>query len=185
MKRMAALLLALALLLPALPARAWTAAEQTAAAQQLTGLGLMRGTGAGLELERAPTREEAAVLLLRLLGQEGQAAQSGGAHPFTDVAAWADDYVGWAYQAGLIQGVSPTRFGAGRAVTGREYLVLLLRALGMMTGGGLHLAERPGRSPGRRPDRRDGDRPRRGADPGAGGGACPAGAGCTHPGRGG
>ena len=134
MKRMAALLLALALLLPALPARAWTAAEQTAAAQQLTGLGLMRGTGAGLELERAPTREEAAVLLLRLLGQEGQAAQSGGAHPFTDVAAWADDYVGWAYQAGLIQGVSPTRFGAGRAVTGREYLVLLLRALGYDDG---------------------------------------------------
>ena len=51
------------------------------------------------------------------------------AHPFTDVEAWADKYVGYAYKNGLTKGVSATEFGAGNAGSD-TYLTFVLRALG-------------------------------------------------------
>ena len=49
------------------------AAEDTACAERLEALGLFRGTEAGYELDRAPTRAEAGVMLVRLLGTEEEA----------------------------------------------------------------------------------------------------------------
>ena len=62
-------------------------------------------------MDRAPTRQEAVVMLVRLLGQEKTAQNGAYQHPFTDVASWASPYVGYAYQNGLAQGIGVTTFG--------------------------------------------------------------------------
>lgn len=56
-------------------------------AQELKDVGLFQGTDTGFELDRAPTRAESAVMLVRLLGAEetAKAELEAGetAHPFT------------------------------------------------------------------------------------------------------
>ena len=49
------------------------AADFTASAEHLSELGLFRGSEQGYELDRAPTRGEAAAMLVRLLGAEDEA----------------------------------------------------------------------------------------------------------------
>lgn len=74
------------------------AAEHMAEADVLHELGLLLGTGDladGYALDRAPTRMEAGIMLLRLLGRYDEAGRTGGAHPFTDVPAWGEPYVGY------------------------------------------------------------------------------------------
>lgn len=113
-----------------------TAMEYAAkCASELNKLTLFRGTGAlpdgspNYELDRTAYRVEALVMLIRLLGREDEALNGSWEHPFTDVPAWADGYVGYAYETGLTNGVSATEFGTGE-VTDRQYLTFLLRALG-------------------------------------------------------
>ena len=132
MKRM--LMLALcALLCLGLSVTAFAArdcARETEYAAVPRTLGLFRGVSENhLELDRAPTRVEALVMLIRLLGQEDEALAAKHTHPFTDVPAWADDYVGYAYATGLTKGSSPAHFGAGEA-SAANYLTFVLRALG-------------------------------------------------------
>ena len=104
-------------------------------ASELNKLTLFRGTGAlpdgspNFELDRPGSRLEAIVMLIRLLGRENEALSVSREHPFTDVPAWADAYVGYAYETGLTNGISATEFGTGE-VTDRQYLTFLLRALG-------------------------------------------------------
>ena len=108
------------------------------AAQALYDAGMFRGTADGFELERAPSRLEAAVMFVRLYGAEDAAksAYEAGetAHPFQDVAAWGAPYVAWLYTNGLTRGVSQTAFGAARKCTAKEYAAFLLRALGWQDG---------------------------------------------------
>ena len=100
------------------------------AAQCLKELGLFRGVSeTNFDLERAPSRLEALVMLIRVLGQEQQALRSTWAHPFTDVPAWADPYVGFAYENGLTNGISASLFGMQDA-DAATYLTFMLRALG-------------------------------------------------------
>ena len=99
-------------------------------AQQLKELGLFRGVSdSNFDLSREPTRVEALVMLIRVLGKESQAMSEKWVHPFTDVPEWADKYVGYAYCTGLTNGQSETLFGTGDA-TGAMYLTFVLRALG-------------------------------------------------------
>ncbi|SMC78956.1 S1C family serine protease [Papillibacter cinnamivorans] len=103
--------------------------EQTLA-QDLKNLGLFRGVSdTDFDLDRAPSRAEALVMLIRMLGLEDDAMSGAWAHPFTDVDAWADRYVGYAYNRGLTNGVSGTSFGTGSA-SAAMYLTFVLRALG-------------------------------------------------------
>lgn len=103
--------------------------EETLAAD-LKGLGLFKGVSdTNFDLERAPTRTEALVMLIRVLGKEQTALSGAWNHPFTDVAAWADKYVGYAYENGLTNGISETKFGNGD-VSAAMYLTFVLRALG-------------------------------------------------------
>ena len=52
------------------------------------------------------TRAQVARLLYN---EEGAPDVSGyGPHPFTDVPAWVDDAVTWAYGEGLVTGITPT-----------------------------------------------------------------------------
>ncbi len=120
---------ALILLAYSLPAFAATTEAQQAA-ESLSELGLFQGTEKGFELDRAPTRQEAVVMLVRLLGQEKTAQNGAYQHPFTDVASWASPYVGYAYQNGLAQGTGATTFGGQQLTTAPQYLTFVLRALG-------------------------------------------------------
>jgi len=99
-------------------------------ADQLKALGLFLGTGNGYDLERAPTRVEAATMLVRLLGKEAQAKEECDAHPFTDVPAWADPYVGYLCENGLTKGVSADLFGAEELCSLQMFCTFVLRALG-------------------------------------------------------
>ena len=137
-KRLLCLLLALILCLgaasPALAARA-TSFESGLAADLKT-LGLFKGVSdTDFALDRQPTRVEALVMLIRLLGREDAALSGTWAHPFTDVPAWAGPYVGYAYENGLTSGVSATRFGLQSASAGM-FLTFTLRALGYSDAAG-------------------------------------------------
>ena len=99
-------------------------------ADKLNELGLLQGTAQGYELDRAPTRAEAAVMLVRLLGQETAAKGMTYSAPFTDVPDWAKPYVQYLYEKGLTSGQTATTFAPGDACTAPQYATFLLRALG-------------------------------------------------------
>ena len=94
-----------ALLTAALSASA-LAADFTPCADTLHSLGLFEGTERGYALDRAPTRAEAAVMLVRLLGHEADAEALTYTAPFTDLAAWEQPYIQYLYENGLTQGTS-------------------------------------------------------------------------------
>ncbi len=110
------------------PAVAFAATERDTSfekglAEDLKALGLFKGVSATeFDLNRNPTRVEAIVMLIRLLGKESDALNNTSTHhPFTDVPAWADSYVGYAYQMGLTNGSSATKIGSGGALSQFEY----------------------------------------------------------------
>ena len=137
MKRFFTLLFTALLLTAALCVSA-SASRYDSAAQDLAAIGMFRGTGSGFDLDRAPTRSEAAIMLVRLYGAEDQAKAAYDAgkiqHPFTDVSAYTSPYVAWLYTNGITNGTSATTFGSGRACTLQNYVVFLLRALGYKDG---------------------------------------------------
>ena len=129
--------LAAALLLSAATAVTASASDYDAAAEDLAAIGVFRGTADGFELDRAPTRSEAAIMLVRLYGaeEEAQAAYEAGETtlPFTDVGDTAAPYVAWLYDRGITNGTSANTFGTG-ACSLQNYVVFLLRALGYQDG---------------------------------------------------
>lgn len=135
-KRISAILLALTLIAGTFgtlsPAYATTTKEAnyTAEADCLHRVGLFNGTDSGYELDRQPTRAEAAVMLVRVLGLEAEAKETICSHPFTDVPSWADPYVGMLYSKGMAKGVSDTSFGAGSYANTKTYATFILRSLG-------------------------------------------------------
>ena len=98
-------------------------------AETLKGLGLFLGSDKGFELGRVPSRIEEVVMLIRLLGKEQEAKSGSWTHPFTDVPAWANQYIGYAYENNLANGMSATEFGTG-AATAQMFATFVLRALG-------------------------------------------------------
>ncbi|MBE6623770.1 MAG: serine protease [Ruminococcaceae bacterium] len=111
-------------------AQARNLSKQEIYASELKELGLFRGVSeTNFDLERAPTRVEALVMLIRVLGKEAEAIENTFEHPFTDVPGWADNYVGYAYTNGLTNGQSETLFGTGDA-SSNMYITFVLRALG-------------------------------------------------------
>ncbi len=98
-------------------------------AEMLQELGLLKGSDKGFELERAPTRAEIAVMLIRLMGLETEVLASEYEHPFTDVPTWADKYIGYMYTNKLTNGISPTEFGSAKQAAMKDYCTFVLRAL--------------------------------------------------------
>ncbi len=80
------------------------------------------------QLDKAPTRTQAIIMLIRVLGKEAEALSGDWTHPFTDVDPVADKYIGYAYQNGLAYG-NKDKFGTDNA-TSDMYLTFVLRALG-------------------------------------------------------
>ena len=89
-------------------------------------IGVMEGTGEDtFEPDRVVTRNEMAVVICNLMD-----LKLNGAHPFTDVPAWADDYVGAMYINGLTSGTSATTYGGSANVTTTEAALMVMKTLG-------------------------------------------------------
>ena len=106
------------------------AANYTNCADSLHEMGLFQGTQNGYDLDRTPTRAEAAVMLVRLLGKEAEAKTLTYTAPFTDLKGWEKPYVQYLYNNGLANGTSRTTFNPTGKCTAQMYAVFLLRALG-------------------------------------------------------
>lgn len=124
------------ILLSGLCSIAFAASTANDAANALYELGLFGGVGTNangtpnFDLNRAPTRQEAVTMLVRLLGKESEATRGNWETPFTDVADWAKPYVGYAYTNSLAFGTDDTIFGGDTQVSASQYLTFVLRALG-------------------------------------------------------
>lgn len=134
-KRITSLICAAALCLTC-PVAFAASSEQQDAAENLFMLGLFKGSGelpngsVDFDLDRAPTRNEAVTMLIRLLGEEAEAQSKEWDMPFVDVAEWAKPYVGYAYNNGLTTGTSSTTFSGQSQVTANQYATFVLRSLG-------------------------------------------------------
>lgn len=94
--------------------------------------GSYTGYGEGYDLEVAPTRLQALIMFIRVLGEEDEALAYSGSTPFTDIAAGtqSEKYVGYAYSKGYTNGYSATTFRPSQTVTASQYMEFILRALG-------------------------------------------------------
>ncbi len=99
-------------------------------ADRLHEIGLFIGTGSGYELDRSPTRAEAAVMLVRLLGQEAEAMKLTYTAPFADLQGWEKPYVQYLYDNGLTTGTATSTFSPTLKCTSQMYAAFLLRTLG-------------------------------------------------------
>ncbi len=112
------------------------ATDYNAIAAALKTLNLFKGSftgyGEGYDLEVAPTRLQALIMFIRVLGEEDAALAYAGPMPFTDVAAGSqsEKYVGYAYSKGYTNGYSATTFRPSQTVTAGQYMEFMLRALG-------------------------------------------------------
>lgn len=142
MKKLTSLILCIAMVLSLVPANAFAASSNLSfeeeLAKDLKALGIFKGVSeTDFALDRAPTRTEALIMLIRVLGKESDALAKGGKHPFLDVPAWADKYVGYAYENKLTNGMSATKFGGNTVASSSMYLTFVLRALGYSDANGV------------------------------------------------
>lgn len=128
MKKFSKTLLAGVLAASALFATA-AAADFDHCADKLKDLGLFQGTSTGYELDRAPTRGEAATMLVRLLGKEAEAKALTYDAPFTDLDDWQKPYVQYLYTNNLTNGATETTFEPEDKCSAQMYTTFLLRAL--------------------------------------------------------
>lgn len=138
MKRVVSLLFILSFLLApsTCPTVFAAGTDSEGAAQALYELGLFWRVGGDenskstFALDCSPTRNEAAVMVVRLLGKEDEALSKNWTTPFTDLADWAKPYVGYAYSHGIISGVSKTEYDGESFISAAQFLTLVLRILG-------------------------------------------------------
>ena len=115
--------------------------DYNALADALRILGLFRGSdtgyGSGYDLELPPTRIQGLIMFLRLIGEEQAALATTAACPFTDVPAWCQSYVAYAYEKGYTKGMDEAArlFGTNDTLTAGQYVTFLLRALGYSESG--------------------------------------------------
>ena len=105
-------------------------AEEMEAQGLLSGVGKNEDGSTNFALRRAMTRQEAMVILVKLLGKFDEAASGTWENNFNDVDDWARPFVGYAYANGYTAGVAPDRFGAHNDVTASQYLTFVLKAMG-------------------------------------------------------
>jgi len=103
--------------------------------------GSFTGYGQGYDLEVAPTRLQALIMFIRVLGEEDAALAWSGSTPFTDIAAGtqAAQYVGYAYEKGYTNGFTATTFRPAQTITAQQYVEFMLRALGYSSNANTNL----------------------------------------------
>jgi len=113
--------------------------QYTAMADAMKLLGLFKGSdtgfGEGFDLEAAPTRIQALIMLLRSLGEEEAALACTDTHPYQDVPSWCNNYVAYAHKMGYTNGISPTEFGPNNVIPLNQFVELMLRSLGYSVAG--------------------------------------------------
>lgn len=126
--KMIALILILALTIP----MSAFADDNTQYADTLYELGLFKGTDNGYELEKTFTREEAATVLVRLLGEEKNVALKTYPTLFTDVESdrWSFPYVMYCYENEITRGTGEDTFSPVQEISAEEFVTLVLRLLG-------------------------------------------------------
>lgn len=123
------------------------ATDYNAMASALKSLNLFKGSttgyGSGYDLENAPTRLQAIIMFIRLLGEEDAALASSGKTPFTDVAngSLGSYYIGYAYEKGYTNGYTATLFKPGNKVNANQYTEFILRAMGYSSSANTHIAD--------------------------------------------
>jgi len=105
--------------------------------------GSFTGYGEGFDLEVAPTRLQALIMFIRVLGEEDEALAWTGTTPFTDIAkgSQAEQYVGYAYSKGYTNGYTKTTFKPAGAVNAYQYTEFVLRAMGYSSAENTNLAD--------------------------------------------
>ncbi len=101
-------------------------------AKNLMELGLFKGTDNGYELKSTFTRAQSTAMLVRLLGKESEALAMTPTGIFADVPAdnWAAPYVEYCYVSGITKGTGNNAFSPNEAISGDQYITLVIRALG-------------------------------------------------------
>lgn len=99
--------------------------------------GSLTGYGSGFDLEVSPTRLQALIMFIRLLGVEDEALAYTGTTPFTDIQSGSEpaQYVGYAYSKGYTNGYTKTTFRPSQKVNAYQYVEFVLRALGYSSTG--------------------------------------------------
>ena len=105
--------------------------------------GSFTGYGEGFDLEVSPTRLQALIMFIRVLGEEEQAMAWTGTTPFKDIekGSTAEKYVGYAYSKGYTNGYSATQFKPAGAVNAYQYTEFVLRAMGYSSVANTNLAD--------------------------------------------
>lgn len=108
------------------------AADNTDYADTLYELCFFKGTDNGYELEKTFTREEAATILVRLLGEEKNLNDKAYDEVFTDVLSdrWSFSYVMYCYENEIIKGTDDNIFSPESPITAEEFVTLVLRLVG-------------------------------------------------------
>ena len=140
MKRFFSFLFAVVLSLSLMPTAFAASNEATESADTLNALGLFNGTGTDVngnpiyDLDKIPTRNQAIIMLVRLLGKEGDALAGTWSIPFTDVSDNMKPYIGYAYANGLTNGTSATTYSGTNPIKANQYITFVLRAMGYTSG---------------------------------------------------
>lgn len=129
-QKLIALLCALVLTISLMPMALALPDEGTRAAETLHTLHIVNGSKGGYEVNRAPTRLEAVLVLTRLLGVQQEAANAEMVNRFTDLPTWCDETLSYAYRQGWDSGASSTTFGANEPIDTNRFCAMLLKALG-------------------------------------------------------
>ena len=105
--------------------------------------GSFTGYGSGYDLEVSPTRLQALIMFIRVLGEENAALAWSGTTPFTDITpgTQAAQYVGYAYEKGYTNGYTATTFQPSLGITANQYVEFMLRALGYSSSGNTNLSD--------------------------------------------
>ena len=105
--------------------------------------GSFTGYGSGYDLEVSPTRLQALIMFIRVLGEENAALAWSGTTPFTDITpgTQAAQYVGYAYEKGYTNGYTATAFQPSLGITANQYVEFMLRALGYSSSGNTNLSD--------------------------------------------
>ena len=117
------------------------ATDYNAMAGALKKMNLFRGSytgyGSGFDLELPPTRLQALIMFIRVLGEEEAALANTDLPPFSDISpnTNAARYVGYAYKMGYTNGYKDGTWRPGGTTNIYQYSEFLLRALGYSTVG--------------------------------------------------
>lgn len=96
----------------------------------LKNLGLISGNNQGdLELDRAPTIYEVAIMLVRMMGEEEMALSHKYEHPYENVPSWASCYVGYLYKKNIISNDDIKLFASEESLNAPEFVELLLKVV--------------------------------------------------------